>query len=315
MPVLSVKKLSKRFKELVAVDQVSFDLERGEILGLLGPNGAGKTTTMQMVLGVLTPTSGSIEVFGLDLAKHRLEICERVNFSSTYTNLPWNLKVKDNLHIFSELYKIPNRKQRLEEVISVFRLEEILNHRTVTLSAGQLTRLNLAKAFINKPELVFLDEPTASLDPENALVIRTWIKQQRDQAGVSVLFTSHNMTEVEAVCDRVVFINHGKIVAEGTPRDLARSINLSKLSLVVDGSAHEKFSTWCQQKSLSFECQEHFFTISIPEKDLSSVLQEITLSGIVFHGVEVTKPSLEDFFIEQTLRTTSVDVENKQGAL
>ena len=302
MSILRVENLRRHFKSLRAVDDISFEMQPGEILGLLGPNGAGKTTTMQMLLGVLTPTSGLIEVFGRNLALHRQEICERVNFSSTYTNLPWNLKVKDNLHIFSNLYSIPDRKQRIAEVIEIFRLGEILNHTVIALSAGQQTRLNLAKAFINKPELVFLDEPTASLDPENAVVIRDWIKLQREQAGVSVLFTSHNMSEVESVCDRVIFINQGKIVANGTPGELARSLDQSRLSLVVEESACQKFRAFCEEKGLKLDIEEARYTISLPEAELSGLLQEITRREIPFYALEVSKPSLEDYFIEQTLK-------------
>jgi ABC-2 type transport system ATP-binding protein len=158
--------LTKSFKDITAVNDVSITLAYGEILGLLGPNGAGKTTTFQMLLGILTPTSGSIQYFGKDLFAHRSEILERINFSSTYTNLPWNLRVSDNLAFLSRLYVMPDRKKRLSEVISTFRLEPLLDKPVVALSAGELTRLNLAKAFMNDPEIVLLDEPTASLDPQ-----------------------------------------------------------------------------------------------------------------------------------------------------
>src|SRR3990167_4051778 len=157
MVILTVDNLTKKFKDFLAVDDVSFELKEGEILGLLGPNGAGKTTTIQMLLGALTPTSGTVSYFGKDLAKHRTEILEKVNFSSTYTNLPWLLTAKENLTYTSYLYDIPNRKQKVEEMIKQFRLEDLQNKVLNDYSAGQLTRVNLAKAFINKPQVLLLD--------------------------------------------------------------------------------------------------------------------------------------------------------------
>src|SRR3989339_1104196 len=172
MSILKVTNLTKTFgsgkKAFTAVDNISFGLKEGEILGLLGPNGAGKTTTIQMLLGVLTPTFGEISFFGKLFEKHREEILEKVNFSSTYTNLPWHLTARENLIYTSYLYDIPDRDKRVNEMIVQFRLEKLKNQALNDLSAGQLTRVNLAKAFINKPQVLLLDEPTASLDPETA---------------------------------------------------------------------------------------------------------------------------------------------------
>src|SRR6266568_393295 len=175
MSVLEAAHLRKQFGDFVAVEDISFSLSEGEILGVLGPNGAGKTTMIQMLLGILTPTSGEVSYFGKDLKTNREWIMERVNFSSTYTNLPWWLTVKENLTWVSYLYEIQSRKKRISEVVEIFRLGEIFSKRMDTLSAGQLTRVNVAKAFLNSPKVLLLDEPTASLDVEVAKYIRDFL--------------------------------------------------------------------------------------------------------------------------------------------
>src|SRR3990167_753069 len=233
MDTLEVKNLTKKFGKFVAVDNISFSLKEGEILGLLGPNGAGKTTTIQMLLGVLTYTKGTILYFGKALNENREEILEKINFSSTYTNLPWNLTVKENLTFISYLYDIDDRKKKLEELAIIFRLDKLLNQRLSELSAGQLTRVNLAKAFINDPKVLLLDEPTASLDPEVAQFIRDFILKKQEKQKISIIFTSHNMSEVEEICDRILFINNGKIVADDTPENLMKSMDTSHLRLVI----------------------------------------------------------------------------------
>ena len=235
--VLEVKNLSKVFgppaNVFTAVDNISFFVEEGEILGFLGPNGAGKTTTIQMMLGVLTPSGGSINYFGKDLNHNREEILEHVNFSTTYTNLPWALSVRENLTFISYLYDIKNRKKRVEEIVEIFKLGELTNKTMSQLSAGQQTRVNLAKAFVNKPKVLLLDEPTASLDPDIASYIRNIILEDRDLHKTTILWTSHNMAEVEEMCDRVIFINKGKIIADDTPDNLARSIQIAHVELLI----------------------------------------------------------------------------------
>lgn len=229
MTILKAQSLSKKYGDFTAVDNISFELKEGEILGFLGPNGAGKTTTIQMLLGVLTPDSGSVHYFGKKFTDHREEILEQVNFSSTYTQLPWWLTVAENLTYLSYLYSIPNRKERLAQLINTFKLEKLWRKRMRELSAGQTTRVNLAKAFLNFPKVLLLDEPTASLDPDIANYIREFLLSERKQHKISILLTSHNMAEVEQVCDRVIFINHGKIIADDTPAKLAKSINKESL--------------------------------------------------------------------------------------
>ncbi len=233
MSILEAKHLTKQFGKFLAVSDVSFALQEGEILGLLGPNGAGKTTTIQMLLGVLTPSQGEVFYFGKNLKKHREKILEDVNFSSTYTNLPWDLTVWENLHFVSYLYDIDNRRERVEQMIELFKLKDLRNKPIKELSAGQVTRVNVAKAFINYPKVLLLDEPTASLDPDVAGYIREFILQERKKFKVSIVFTSHNMAEVEELCDRVIFINHGKIVADDTPENLASTIEMCHVFLLV----------------------------------------------------------------------------------
>lgn len=299
MSVLSVQNLSKRFGALVAVDDVSFELGNGEILGLLGPNGAGKTTTIQMLLAVLTPTRGRVSYFGLDLAAHREEILERVNFSSTYTNLPWNLAVKDNLHFLVYLYAVPDRKRRYQELVERFRLGALLNKKVVTLSAGEMTRLNLAKAFVNNPEVLLLDEPTASLDPEAAMEVRRYIQEQRAERQMAVLFTSHNMAEVEMMCDRVIFINHGKVVADGTPAALARALDRCSLSLRVEETSRTAFEALCVERGVKILIDSGEYSVELREREVPAFLQLVVNRSVEFFNLSVTPASLEDFFLAQ----------------
>ena len=221
MSVLEVKNLSKLYREIRAVDDVSFSVNRGEIVGLLGPNGAGKTTTINMVLGVLEPSGGSIVIDGINVARRRSEAMARTNFAAVYAHLPGNLTVLQNLRVFALLYDVPQRAARIQDVIQEFDLERFTNTRAGLLSSGELTRLSLAKAMLNNPPLLLLDEPTASLDPSTARIIRERIRSYANEAKSGILWTSHNMHEVEAVCDRVLFLSHGKVLLEGDPKTLA----------------------------------------------------------------------------------------------
>jgi ABC-2 type transport system ATP-binding protein len=219
-PVLHVSHLTKRFGDFTAVDDVSFDIKPGEILGVLGPNGAGKTTTIQMLLGLVTPTVGSIHMFGLDLSTHRETILQRVNFSSTYISMPQSLTVEENLWVVARLYGLSEIPRRVDEIVKKLEMEEFRHKITRKLSSGQMTRLTLAKAFLTEPKILFLDEPTASLDPDIAHKIRALLKEERRSSGLSILYTSHNMREMEEMSDRIIFLQRGKIVAEGTAQEI-----------------------------------------------------------------------------------------------
>ena len=218
--VLAAANLCKSYSHITAVEQVSFDVRRNEIVGLLGPNGAGKTTTINMILGVLAPTAGTIHIAGVDLAKHRSRALAHTNFAAVYATLPGNLTVVQNLRFFGMIYAIPHLARRIEALVERFDLKRLRNTRCGLLSSGEQTRVALAKALLNKPRLLLLDEPTASLDPSAAQIVRQQIRELARDENCGILWTSHNMYEVEAVCDRVLFVSHGKILLEGDPRAL-----------------------------------------------------------------------------------------------
>lgn len=295
--VLEVKNLRKQFGNFVAVDDVSFQLKEGEILGFLGVNGAGKTTTMQMLLRVLLPTSGSIRYFGKDLQQYRSEIMEQVNFSSTYTQLPWNLTVKENLAFVSYLYDIKDRKKRIEKVLDIFSIHHLKNKRIHELSAGQLTIVNLAKAFINLPKVLLLDEPTASLDVEIAETVRKILLEERKNFNTSIIITSHNMAEVEEICDRVVFINNGKIIADDTPEILAKSIQVSHVELHLT-KGKELLEEYCQKEKLPYLKKGKNILIDMNEKDIANHLQAFAQKDITYNEISIEKPTLEDYFLQ-----------------
>lgn len=221
-PVLSVQALSKTYRTTTAVDGVSFTVAPGEIVGLLGPNGAGKTTTINMVLGVLAPTTGAIRIEGVDLAAERSRALEHTNFAAVYAPLPGNLTVAQNLRVFGMIYRVPELSRRIGELLEQFDLQAFRNVKCGVLSSGEQTRVSLAKALLNRPRLLLLDEPTASLDPATARELRAKICALAADSSIGVLWTSHNMVEVATVCRRVLFLSHGKILLEGDPKTLPR---------------------------------------------------------------------------------------------
>ena len=222
MSILSVSRLRKTYGETVAVDGVSFEVAPREILGLLGPNGAGKTTTINMILGVLEPTAGAIAIGGRSLASDRRAALSRTNFAAVYAPLPGNLTVAQNLRIFGMLYGVHQIGARIDAVIHQFDLARFRHTKCGVLSSGEQTRVSLAKAMLNEPRLLLLDEPTASLDPATADDVRRRIQAFTSMGDGGVLWTSHNMYEVESVCDRVLFLSHGRILLEGNPKTLPK---------------------------------------------------------------------------------------------
>lgn len=294
--VIEVKNLRKKFKKFVAVDNISFLVREGEIVGLLGPNGAGKTTTIQMLLGLVTPSSGTINIFGGNLKENREKILQRVNFSSTYTNLPWRLTVWENLYVVALLYSVDKPMEKIKEIVRLMRLEEIENKIINDLSTGQITRVNLARAFLNTPSLILLDEPTASLDPESAYDIRREIILYTKKYNATILWTSHNMAEVEEVCDRVIFLNRGKIVAEDTPRGLAKTIKFCRVSLIID-SRYTQFLKIIKEKRWKLLSSEKFTSIELVEDDISKLMQLLIKERIHYSEITIDKPTLEDYFI------------------
>jgi len=237
-PIISVQQLTKIFpakrksdKPFTAVNQVSFTLHEGEIVGLLGPNGAGKSTTIAMLLGALTPTTGTIRMFGKDFLTHRSECAQDITFASSYIRLPWRLTVYENLRVYSLLYGLKRAEfaKRIQKLLSHFGVWEQRYKTMSELSAGQITRVMLSKAFMPYPKLALLDEPTASLDPDIAHEVRTFIRTQQKEYGTTILYTSHNMNEVAELCKRVLFLKAGKIIAEDSPENLTKSAAVNSL--------------------------------------------------------------------------------------
>ncbi|MBV8459015.1 MAG: ABC transporter ATP-binding protein [Acetobacteraceae bacterium] len=220
MGVIEVDNLTKRYGEVLAVDGISFSVAPGETLGLLGGNGAGKTTTIAMLLGLLIPTCGSIRMLGFDMAKERFPALARMNFSSPYVSLPNRLTVAQNLRVYGHLYGVRRLERRIGELAEELELGEFLRRPAGQLSAGQKTRVALAKALINRPEVLLLDEPTASLDPDMGDYVRTWLERYRAQSGCTILLASHNMAEVERLCSAVLMLKNGRIVDRGSPAEL-----------------------------------------------------------------------------------------------
>ena len=218
--VLQTTDLTKKFSQVLAVDRLNLRLEKGSITALLGGNGAGKTTTLSMLLGLLKPSSGMIELFGENFIDNRFSVLGRMNFSSPYVDLPQRLTVRENLAVYGRLYGVGEVSRRIGELVEEFRLQDLLDRKVRRLSSGQKTRVSLAKSMINRPEFLLLDEPTASLDPETTAWIRDLLDQYRKETGATILFASHDMREVELLCDEVLLLSRGRLVEKGPPREL-----------------------------------------------------------------------------------------------
>ena len=219
-PVIEATHLRKAFGATVALEDLSFTLQRNEILGLLGVNGAGKTTALNILLGLTTPSSGSLRVFGQELMPNRVAILKRCNFASAYVALPGNLTVGQNLWTFAQIYGVPDHKTKITELLELLEIPHLRTRVTGQLSAGEATRVQLCKAFLNGPELLLLDEPTASLDPDISDKVRKFIRSRQKAQGTAIIYTSHNMRDIEEVCDRLLFIHKGRVVAGGTPGEV-----------------------------------------------------------------------------------------------
>ena len=231
-PAILVAGLSKRYGDVLAVDEVSFAVAAGSSTALLGANGAGKTTTSAMLLGLLAPSAGRIELLGEDMLRQRYRVLGRINFSSPYVDLPLRLTVRQNLMVYADLYGVAETARRIAELAADLDLKSFLDRPTGKLSAGQKTRVMLAKALINRPELLLLDEPTASLDPDTADVMRTYLEDYRSQEGATLLLASHNMAEVERLCSDVLMLKAGRLVDRGAPADLLQRYGRANLEQV-----------------------------------------------------------------------------------
>lgn len=301
--VLTIDNLVKAYpgeKGPPAVRGISFELRKGEVLGLLGPNGAGKTTTIRLLLSILSATSGRISYFGKDFVRFRAESLQKVGYASTYTGLPSFLTVEQNLKLQAGLYGLSRsrRDNNTQRLLEFFALTPFLKRRFMELSAGQKTRVMLVKAFLCDPEIVLLDEPTASLDPDVAEQVRTFIEAQKQSTGVSILLTSHNMEEVGRLCDRVIFLKGGSIVAEDTPRNLARQARFSEVTLggISRGAAEvERFLSGASQRYSLTGSELRF---NAEESALCSLLGGLAQIGLVYETISIHHPSLESFFLK-----------------
>ncbi len=299
MAILTVNNLYKKFSnpDFVAVDGISFELQKGQVLGFLGPNGAGKTTTIQMLLSTMTPTSGDIIYFGKNLKTDRSEILSKVGFASTYVSLPGKLTVYENLSFYGQLYGVPHiiLKERLERLLKKFDMWSLKDRRAGTLSAGQTTRVMLIKAFCIEPEVMLLDEPTASLDPDVAQEVLNFIKEQQKQQGVSILFTSHKMDEVAQICDNVLVLKKGTIIAHDTPEKLAALAGLAHIELIVESP--EAVLSWCRNQNMQVTCEGSVVNVQLEEQAIAQFLVKLVQAGFTYNQISIDKPTLEDYFL------------------
>ncbi len=295
--ILEVENLTKIYGSYTAVDHISFSLEKGQILGFLGPNGAGKTTTIQMLLGISTVEGGSIKYFGKDFFKHRVESLSRINFASAYNTLQGRISVWENLLIFAGLYSVKKPKKRILELTEYFEVGGLLNHRFWDLSAGQKTRVNIIKSLLNNPELLLLDEPTASLDPDIADKVLSFIETLKSDEKLSILYTSHNMEEVTRICDKVIILDKGKIVAQDTPLQLTKRINQAQLKITFEGKK-TKVENYLNAKEQGFSFINDFTVIiNTTETLIPKLIFGISNENIFITDIEVKKPTLEDVFL------------------
>ena len=232
IPVIELQNVSKSYDGLLAVNAVSFSVGAGSICALLGGNGAGKTTLLSMLLGLLLPSAGKLSILGVDMCKHRYQVLDRINFSSPYVDLPQRLTVKENLTVYGRLYSVCHLRQRLAELAGQLDIAGLMDRTCGSLSAGQKTRVALAKSLLNRPDVILLDEPTASLDPDTAASIRQLLRDYQQDSGATLLMATHNMLEVERLCDDVIMLRSGRVVDRGSPKKLLQRYGRSTLEEV-----------------------------------------------------------------------------------
>lgn len=299
LSVSHLKKIYPGKPPFTAIEDLSFSLKEGEILGFLGPNGSGKTTTIQMLLGTLAMTSGLVEYFGKDFNFYRSEILQHVSFASTYTSLPWNLTLKQNLDVFGSLYGFSPKEseKKYDPLLHRFGIFSKKKERVSSLSAGQVTRLMLVKAFFVEPKIVLLDEPTASLDPDIAKDICSFLLQQRDEKGVAILFCSHKMDEVMQVCDRTIFLKGGRIIADDVPEKLAKSVSTFRVKLVIAETCFERALELIKKQTFVYTASHRSIEILMEEEQIPFFLHTLSKEQIMYANIKIEEPSLEDFFL------------------
>ncbi len=295
--ILTVSGLVKKYGTFTAVNDISFSINEGEIVGLLGPNGAGKTTTIQMLLGLTEPTDGTISFFGKDLAHNREEIFEKLNFVSAFSGMQTRVTVRENLEVFSGLFAVSNWEKKVQELTEKLGVAEKLDTLYWHLSSGQRTRVNLVKSFLNNPKLILMDEPTASLDPEIVNIVLELIEDMRKREGVAILYTSHNMSEVTRICDEVIFLHHGKIIATDTPLALTQRVGEATLRLTYDGPVAPVEKYLKQENYVFAKKYAHVIEIALDEKMIPKVLFGLAKAKVWITDIEIEKPNLEDVFL------------------
>lgn len=303
--VLKVTQLVKTYGTFTAVGGLSFDIPKGKVIGLLGPNGAGKTTTIQMLLGITLPTNGTIEYFGHDFHKNRRVSLQRINFTSAFNTLQGKITSRENLMVFAQLYGVTNAKKKIDELSERFEITEFMDHEYYTLSAGQKTRVNLTKSLLNDPELILMDEPTASLDPDIADKTLTLIEELKKERSLSILYTSHNMNEVDRICDEVIIMDRGKIVAQDTPLGLTKLVTNAQLRITFDGNKHEVEKYLTSEKATHTFHGDNVVHIDTKETEIPGLIFKLSKIGIWITDIEIKKPTLEDVFIQVARRKQS----------
>lgn len=308
MSILKVNNLTKKFNSgslpfkkrstHTAVNNLSFVLNKGEILGFLGTNGAGKTTTIQMLLGTLTPSEGQIIYFDKDFTTDRIAALKKIGYASGYDKLPARLTIIENLDLIGRIYGLnePQRSAQIEKLLKFFGIWHMADNQTGNLSAGQATRVMLAKAFINDPEIVLLDEPTASLDPDIAHQVRKFILLQRQEKNTSILITSHNMDEVTELCDRVLVLKNGQIIANNTPANLAKSTSNIRINLIISQEIKAALD-YLNKAGLVYYVDDHNLTIELDEQSIAQLLLEFSKRQVTYSYISIDKPTLEDYFL------------------
>jgi ABC-2 type transport system ATP-binding protein len=297
--ILQVENLMKNYGSFCAVDGISFSVPRGKAVGLLGPNGAGKTTTIQMLLGVTLKNGGTIKYFGKDFDRHRQYCLQRINFTSAFNTLLGRISVWQNLIVFAGLYQVKNPKKKIMELAKYLEITDLLYELYQNLSAGQKTRVNFVKSLLNDPELLLMDEPTASLDPDIADKTLFLIEDLKKSRNLAILYTSHDMEEVTRICDEVIFLDRGKIVAQDTPLNLARSISGAQLCLTLDEGKEivDEYLKACNY-NYTFINNNDVVVVDVEADLIPKLLMGISKTDVEIKDIEIRKPTLEDVFLQ-----------------
>jgi ABC-2 type transport system ATP-binding protein len=310
--VLEVENLTKRYGSFTAVDGISFAIPRGEVIGLLGPNGAGKTTTIQMLMGITLPTAGAIRYFGMDFATNHQRCLQRINYSSAYNQLQERITVHENLMVFAHLYAVAQPKRKIAELAEYFEITDLFKQRFITLSAGQRTRVNLAKSLLNDPELILLDEPTASLDPDVRDKLMTLIESMRSDRNLSILYTSHNMDEITRLCSEVIFLGNGVIRHHASPQELTDEVFDPSVALQIAGDGQAVVQHLARQ-NVDAHLDGDVVTLLIDTPELPRVLGSLQeLPDVRVVDIDIRKPTLDAVFLHYAQRQSSTSATEEQ---